>query len=60
MIAVRTYLKRLVEVTDFAELVQESVDLRLVVLHEWVKGNHVRFLGIRGFVRQVLQHLRDL
>lgn len=56
----RTHLKSVVEVSDLAEVVQELVDPRLVVLHERVQRHHVCLLRVRRLVGQILQHLRDL
>lgn len=41
-----THLKGIVEIADFAKIVQELVDPRLIVLDKWVQGDHVGFLGI--------------
>ena len=54
------YLEGLVEIANFAKLVQEAVDLRLVVLDEGVEGGHVHLLRVRRLVGKVLEHLRNL
>jgi len=54
------YLESIVEIADFAQIVQELVDARLVIFDERIEGHHILFLGIRRLVRQVLKHLRYL
>lgn len=56
----KTHLKSIVEIAHFAKVVQELVDPSLVILHERVQRHHILLLGVRGLVRQVLQHLRNL
>ena len=56
----RTNLKSLIKVSDFAQIVQELIDASLVVLNEGIQRHHVRLLGVRRLIREVLKHLCDL
>lgn len=53
-------LKRIVEVSNLAQVVQELVNPRFIVFNEGVESDHVGFLCIRGFVRQILEHFGNL
>jgi hypothetical protein len=55
-----TNLKSVVEVSDLAQIVQELVDPRFVVLNEGVERDHVGFLRVRRFIRQILEHFGNL
>ena len=55
-----TNLKSVVEVSDLAQVVQKLVDPRLVVFNERIERDHVGFLRVRRFVRQILEHFGDL
>lgn len=57
---VLVHLQSFVKVADLTQLVQELVDALLVLLHKRVGRQHVAFLGIRGPVGQILQHLGNL
>lgn len=54
------YLKSLIEVPDFAEIIQELVDPGFIVLYKRIERHHVRLLGIGRFICQVLQHFGNL
>ena len=49
-----SYLKSIVEVADFTEVVQELVDAGLVGFDEGVEGDHVSLLCVRWLVCEVL------
>ena len=54
------YLQRIIEVSNLTQVVQELVYSCFIVLDERVQLTHVRFLGVRWFVGEILEHLRDL
>jgi hypothetical protein len=54
------HLERVVEVGDVAQRVEELVHARLVVVDEGLERHHVRFLGVRRLVGEVLEELGDL
>lgn len=56
----RKYFKSVIEIPDFAEVVEELVDARFIVFYEGVERDHVDLLRIRGLVCEILQHLRNL
>lgn len=54
------YLQALVEITNFAQIVEELVYPGLVVLDKRVESHHVGLLGVGGLVGQVLEQLGNL
>lgn len=55
-----SYLKRVVEVTNFAEVVQELVNSSFVVFNKRIEGHHICFLRVGGLICKILKHLGDL
>jgi hypothetical protein len=55
-----TNLKSIVEVSDLAQIIQKLVDPSFVVFNEGIERDHVGFLRVRGFVRQILEHFGNL
>ena len=53
-------LESVIKIANFTKIIQELVDPRLVIFHKRIKRDHVRFFGIGRFVRQILQHFRNL
>lgn len=41
-----TYLKRIIEIANFAKIVQELIDPRLIVLYKWIQRGHVCLLRV--------------
>lgn len=55
-----TYLQRIIEVANLAQVVEKLIDPGFVILDERVESGHISLLGVGGFVGQVLKHLGDL
>ena len=57
---ITTNLKSIIEISNLAQIVQKLVDPCFVVFDEGIQCDHVGFLRIRRFVRQILEHFGDL
>lgn len=55
-----TNFKSVIEVPDFAQVVQKLVDPGFIVFNKRIKSHHVRLFRIRGLVSKILEHFRDL
>ena len=54
------YFKSVIEIPDFAEVVEELVNPRFIIFYKRVQRDHVDLLRIRGLICKILQHLRNL